>query len=191
MGFSVPTFATDRLILRAIQMSDVPSYQNYFIDYEVISQLSSAVPWPYPEDGVSYYLSSIVIPGQGKSRWDWGLFLKEKPQDLIGSIGLWRVGTPEHRGFWLGKTFWGKGLMTEAVWPIHDYAFDDLKFKTLILSNALGNTKSRRIKEKTGAVLIGTRPAKFVDESYNEAETWELTPKAWQDFKISKLRTNP
>lgn len=183
MNFAVPTFTTDRLILRELRISDVPAYEHYFVDYNVISQLSSAVPWPYPKGGVASYLASTVTPEQGKSRWDWGIFFKEKPEELIGSIGLWRVGTPEHRGFWLGKPFWGRGLMTEAVAPIHDYAFNGLGFKKLILSNALGNTKSRRIKEKTGAIFIGTRPAKFVNPGYTEAETWELVPTAWEAFK--------
>ena len=73
--------------------------------------------------------------------------------------------------------------MTEAVEPLMDYAFDHLGFDTLIFSNALGNTKSRRIKEKTGARLIGTRPAKFVSQDYTEAETWELTKEDWKGFR--------
>ena len=58
--------------------------------------------------------------------------------------------------------------MTEAVFPITDYAFDVLGFETLFFSNALGNEKSRRVKEKTGARLLRTEPAKFVNPSYAE-----------------------
>ena len=187
MKFEVPTFTTDRLILRGLQSSDGDSYHCHFVDYEVISQLSSAVPWPYPADGVSSYLNLVVLPEQGISRWDWALLLKSNPNEVIGSIGLWRTGLPEHRGFWLGKAFWGMGLMTEAVRPVNDYAFEVLMFETLVLSNALGNVRSRRIKEKTGARLVGVRPAKFVNTSIAEAETWELTSQAWRDFKQSEL----
>jgi [ribosomal protein S5]-alanine N-acetyltransferase len=175
-----------RLILRGLEVSDIPSYERHFVDYDVISQLSSVVPWPYPKDGVAQFMSAVVWPQQGQTRWDWGLFLKHNPSELIGSIGLWREGVPENRGFWLGKSFWGQGLMAEAVGPIHDFAFDDLGFEKLIFSNALGNIRSRRIKEKTGATFIGTRPAKFVNSDYSEAETWELTAKAWRDFKGEK-----
>jgi RimJ/RimL family protein N-acetyltransferase len=41
--------------------------------------------------------------------------------------------------------------MTEAVFPIIDYAFDILGFERLFSSHALGDEKSRRVKEKTGA----------------------------------------
>ena len=69
--------------------------------------------------------------------------------------------------------------MTEAVATNNDYAFQELGFETFIFSNAVGNLKSRRIKEKTGAIFTGTRPMKFVDPSYQEAETWELSRENW------------
>ena len=188
MKFEVPTFETDRLILRAMRISDAPSYQRYFNDFEVISQLSATCPWPYPADGAIRFLSSVVFPNQGQGRWDWGIFLKSASEELVGSIGLWRTGLPQNRGFWLGRPFWGQGFMTEAVSPINDYAFTDLGFEKLIFSNALGNSKSRRIKEKTGAAFLGTRPAKFVNRNYIEAETWELSRESWLALKA---RVNP
>lgn len=69
--------------------------------------------------------------------------------------------------------------MTEANFPIIRYAFDVLGFEKLILSNALGNLRSRKIKERSGAVLIGTREFRFVDPQYTQSEIWELTPKNW------------
>lgn len=177
---SVPTFETERLILRDITLKDAPSYQKNFCDYAVISQLSSVVPWPYPDNGAESYIQSVVFPQQGKDFWFWGIFLKKNPNEMIGGVNLWRKGSPENRGFWLGKSYWGHGYMTEAVQPVMDYAFDRLGFEKLIFSNALGNTRSRRIKEKTGARLIGTRPARFVNPEYVGAETWELTREEWK-----------
>ncbi len=182
---SVPKFETKRLILREITLEDAPSYQKNFNDHAVISQLAAKVPWPYPENGAEEFIRTFILPQQGKGRWFWGIFLSENPKEIIGGIDLWRAGTPENRGFWLGKNFWGRGLMTEAVEPILDYAFDHLGFETLVFSNALGNTKSRRVKEKTGARLIGTRPEKFVNPEYSEAETWELTKKEWRQFRLN------
>lgn len=87
---------------------------------------------------------------------------------------MWREGRPENRGFWLGKPFWGKGYMTEAVAPVMDYAFNNFGFEKLVFANAVGNLKSRRVKEKTGAKLIDVKPAKFVNPEYTEHEIWEL-----------------
>lgn len=183
----VPVFETERLILKAVSESDIPAYERHFVDYEVIRHLSGA-PWPYPDGGVKDYLDKEVFSRTADTqRWIWGLFLKSKPDELIGTIDLWRAGRPENRGFWLGRKFWGLGLMSEAVVPVTNHAFDVLGFETLIFNNALGNDRSRRIKEKTGARLLRTEPAKFVDPAYKEKEVWELTKQNWNSFKKSGL----
>lgn len=176
----LPIFETKRLILRGVTESDAPSWQKHFVDYEVIRNLSSLVPWPYPENGVLSFMKNVIFPHQGIDRWVWGIFLKENPNELIGAVDLWREGKPEHRGFWLARKYWGQGLMTEAVEPIMDYAFDELGFEVLVFANAVGNIGSRRIKEKTGARLLGVEPAKFVDPKFTEHELWELRKENWK-----------
>lgn len=178
----IPHFETPRLHLRGVRDTDIPAYERHFVDYEVISELSAKVPWPFPAGGVAAFLSENIFPRQALDRWLWGIFLKSQPEELIGAIELWREGSPENRGFWLGRRFWGQGLMTEAVVPITSYAFNELGFEKLTLTNAAGNFRSRRVKEKTGALLIGRAPAPFVNPQYTEHEIWELTKEAWLRF---------
>jgi [ribosomal protein S5]-alanine N-acetyltransferase len=182
----LPVFTTERLILRGVTESDASAYEKHFVDYEVINQLASVVPWPYPAGGVPDYICHQIVPRQGDDRWVWGILLKEQPGEIIGVVDLWRTGTPENRGFWLGRKYWGKGIMTEAVFPIMDYAFDVLDFERLLFSNALGNEKSRRVKEKTGASFLRTEPAKFVNPAYTQREIWELTRDQWREFKFQQ-----
>lgn len=181
----IPRYKTERLILQMVTLRDVPSYTKHFVDYEVIGNLSRTAPWPYPKNGVEEYIKTVIIPYQGISRWTWGIFLQDSPGELIGCVDLWKDGRPEHRGFWLGKRFWGKGIMTEAVYPIIDFAFDSLGFEDLIFSNAAGNIGSRRIKEKTGCELITIKPAAFVDPKWTKQELWKLTSRNWSRHKLS------
>lgn len=167
---AIPTLNTQHLLLKGITLEHALSYQKHFVDYEVIRHLSTAVPWPYPENGIIDFINNFILPKQDKNRWFWGLFLKSNSNELIGGIDLWRDGIPENRGFWLGKQFWNRGIMTEATTAVNDYAFDSLAFEKLIFSNALGNQASRRVKEKTGAKFIRTEPALFVDPQYTERE---------------------
>ena len=176
---AIPTFETDRLLLVPVSLADVASYQKYFVDYEVIRHLAAQVPWPYPVDGVAEYFKNVLLPPQGTGRWSWGIRLKSSPHEVIGCVDLWRKGEPENRGFWLGRKFWGAGYMTESVTPVMDYAFDCLGFEKLVFTNALGNLRSRRVKEKTGARLIEVRPASFVDPQYTQHEIWELAKPDW------------
>lgn len=176
---AVPELETERLWLREVTPEHIPAYERHFVDYEVISHLSAAAPWPYPKNGVREFLEQFVFPRQGKDRWVWGIFLKTAPRELVGAVDIWRDGNPEHRGFWLARAHWGKGLMTEAVRPVTDYAFNTLVFDKLVFTNALGNVRSRRIKEKTGARLVSVAPAQFVNPDLTEQEIWELTRLEW------------
>jgi RimJ/RimL family protein N-acetyltransferase len=180
---SIPTLETPRLILRGVTEADAPAYQKHFADWEIIGQLGTAVPWPYPADGARDFICSRILPEQGKQSWLWGLFLKERPRELIGVVHLWRRGCPEHRGFWLGRPFWGLGYMTEAVEAVMDCAFGQLGFEVLTFANALGNARSRRVKEKTGARLVRVEPRKYVNPDYCETEIWELTKAEWEMWK--------
>ncbi|HBR96755.1 MAG TPA: N-acetyltransferase [Gammaproteobacteria bacterium] len=175
----IPTLTTHRLVLVPVTEQDIPAYKKHFVDYNIIRHLARAVPWPYPADGVESFLKAEIFPHQGKDRWLWGIHLGPDPKELIGAIELWREGKPENRGFWLSKAYWNQGIMTEAVAPINDYAFDALGFEKLVFSNAKGNAPSRRIKEKTGAQYLRTEQAEFVDPAYTEHEIWELTKEAW------------
>jgi RimJ/RimL family protein N-acetyltransferase len=179
----LPTFTTQRLILREVTLGDIPAYKKHFVNYEVIKHLAATVPWPFPDDGVESFLQQKVIPNQGNDRWVWGLYRKIQPDELIGAVDLWREGKPQHRGFWLGEAYWGQGFMTEAVAPITEYAFTQLCFEELVFDNAKGNRGSRRIKEKTGATYLRTEPASFVAPSYSEREVWLLTKAAWQKHR--------
>lgn len=186
----VASFETKRLILNPLSPGDIPSYETHFVDYEVIRYLSAVVPWPYPRNGVREFFQKVLLPRQGISRWSWGLFLKESPTEVIDCIELWRPGTPENRGFWLARQLWGRGLMSEAVQPVLGFAFKDLAFDRLVFTNAVGNERSRRIKEKTGARLIDVRPAKFVDPLYSEHQIWELTKSEWTLGQPSAVLAN-
>ena len=173
----IAALTTARLILRGLTAADIPAMQKNFADYEIISHLAARVPWPYPEGGARDFIEGL-LPVQGKNRWVWGLFLKTAPEETIGNVDL-RRGEGENRGFWLARRFWGQGLMTEACDAVTDYAFGALGFERLILCNAVGNIRSRRIKEKAGATFLHVEPASFVDPALTTHEVWELNRKTW------------
>jgi RimJ/RimL family protein N-acetyltransferase len=180
-----PTFETPRLLLREICAADIPAYEKQFIDYEVVKYLTAQVPWPYPAGGIKDYLEQQIFPVLGKSRWSWAINLKEDPDQLIGMIELFIPGSPQHRGLWLGRSFWGQGYMTEAVAPVNDFAFNELRLKRLIFDNAVTNRRSARIKEKTGARFLERKPASFVDPTVTEIEYYELTKADWKRVQAS------
>ena len=185
-GNPLPVFKTNRLFLRGLRLSDAENYEKHFACYEIMQYLRHTAPHPYPKGGAEDWLKSLILPEQGTNRWAWGLFLKENPKELIGCIELRRKGSPGNRGFWLATEYQGKGLMTEACRPVLDYAFEELGFDKLIFDNAVENTASRRVKEKTACRFIELRPQKFINPKFTESEIWELTKKRWLEFRNKK-----
>ncbi len=84
----------------------------------------------------------------------------------------------DQRGFWLDPDFQGRGLMIEAAQRVTAFAFRDLGWPHLWLSNAEKNRASARIKEKQGARLIGFEPTRSV-EGEGKRMVWLLERKAW------------
>ena len=53
-------------------------------------------------------------------------------------------------GFWLGKPFWGQGIIPEAAHEMLRHAFEDLGMTKVWCGYYDGNTKSKRVQEKCG-----------------------------------------
>ena len=53
-------------------------------------------------------------------------------------------------GYWLGKPYWGRGMMPEAVREMLRHAFEDLGMRCVWIGYYEGNDKSRRVQEKCG-----------------------------------------
>ena len=53
-------------------------------------------------------------------------------------------------GYWLGKPFWGQGIMPEAAREIIRHGFEDIGMTKIWVGYYEGNTKSKRVQEKVG-----------------------------------------
>lgn len=175
-----PVLHTPRLVLRALRSKDAPVIQRRFPRWEVVRWLDAKIPWPYPPDGASTFVASCLQEMAHGDKSHWAIVPKTGPADLIGIIGLWPDDgiNRDQRGFWLDPEFQGRGLMTEAADRVTDYAFRALGWPHLWLSNAQGNTASRRIKEKQGARLVDLRICKFVGGETSQM-IWRLSRDDW------------
>ncbi len=180
-----PTLDTERLILRPLCMEDAEQIQEKFNNWNVIKIIGGGVPWPYPDDGAITFLESILPKMEAGETYGWAITLKSHPEELIGQMAYRHITEQQdHRSFWLGEPYWGKGYMTEAIEAVQDFIFFDLGVEKIIVKNSKSNEASRRIKEKTGARLIGEAKSDYHEGPQIE-EIWEVTKENW-----SKVRTN-
>lgn len=59
-------------------------------------------------------------------------------------------------GYWIGKDFWGQGLIPEAARELIRHGFEDLNMNIIWCGYYDGNIKSKRVQEKVGFVYHHT-----------------------------------
>jgi [ribosomal protein S5]-alanine N-acetyltransferase len=85
----------------------------------------------------------------------------KKTGDLLGGCQLSNVrqGVAQSAaslGYWMGKRFAGKGLMTDAVTTLVRHAFDRMGFHRIEAACLPSNNASRRVLTKVGFTAEGT-----------------------------------
>ena len=142
---------TERLILRPWSEQDAEALYRYARDPEV----GTPAGWPAHtsvENSLQIIQTVLAKPEV------YAVCLKDGSP--IGSIGLHLNGSTDmterddecELGYWLGKPFWGQGLITEAAWELLRHAFEDLKMAAVWCGYYDGNQKSARVQEKLGFV---------------------------------------
>jgi len=174
-----PVLKSQRLVLRPLRLADAPAAQRHFPRWEIVRWLNAIVPWPYPDNGAESYFREALEQGARGERFLWAICLKDAPDDLIGIIELRPDdGSRDQRGFWLATELQGKGLMTEAANLVTEYAFTELGWPHLWLTNASANIASRRVKERQGAQLVETKEVRYVSGG-GPGEIWLLKREDW------------
>ncbi|WP_299809981.1 GNAT family N-acetyltransferase [Tardiphaga sp.] len=181
----IPTLETRRLILRPLEERDASAIQQLFPQWQIVRWLTASVPWPYPSDGATRNMGETLEQLRRGEKYFWAITLKGS-DELRGRIDLWPFDgqTRDMRGFWLDPKLQGLGLMTEAANAVTAYAFEELKWPFLYLTNAAANRASARVKEKQGAVEIAREPFSYVSGD-GSRQIWLLTHEAWLTRKAA------
>jgi [ribosomal protein S5]-alanine N-acetyltransferase len=180
-----PTLETPRLLLLPTALADAEEVQRIFPQWEIVKYLNAIVPWPFPPDATHTHYRDELLPAVERgNRWVWSLRLKSTPEQIIGSISLYR-GEENNRGFWLVPEHQRQGLMTEACDAVTDFWFNTLKMPVLRVPKAIPNIGSRRISQKQGMRLVRTEERDFVSGRYL-AEIWEITAQEWNAQRVER-----
>ena len=108
----------------------------------------------------------------------------------VGSVGLKEPDVrfddlPEEAlqlevGYWLGREYWGRGLIPEAVHALLHHGFEDLGCAVIWCAHYDFNTQSRRVIEKSGFVYQMTKETTNLLGETHKTLFYALTKEAWQ-----------
>ena len=164
------TFTTDRLLLRPWTEADAEDLYRYAKD----PQVGPAAGWPVHtsvENSREIIKNVLLEPGtyavclkeDGKAIGSIGLMeprceadKKERDVEMLKEKADHTSGADEKKsekekglevGFWIGRPFWGRGYIPEAVCCLQAYAFETLGCDVLWCGYYDGNEKSKRTQE--------------------------------------------
>ena len=147
---------THRLILRRFRIEDAKDmFENWASDPEVTRFLT----WP-AHTGIE--VSEAVLNGWIARYGDGGFFnwaieWKENGR-VIGNIAAVSVvdqlETAEI-GYCMGRAYWGRGIMPEALRAVTDYLFDAAGVNRVTACHDANNPKSGRVMQKAGMKFEG------------------------------------
>lgn len=142
---------TERLILRPWQESDAEALYRYASDPD-IGPVAGWAPHTSVENSLEIIRTVFSAPET------YAVVLKDTGEP-VGCCGIMfsnslhtatmKPGEAEI-GYWIGKPFWGRGFIPEAVKALIARCFDQLGLESVWCGYYDGNHKSKRVCEKCG-----------------------------------------
>ena len=145
-----PRIETERLLLREIQIDDVNLIFDCWMQDEDVSRYmcwKASSDIEEAKEFVNYELNQI-----DNNQWKrWIIVLKE----TLDVIGTCLVYFNEDENNWdisynLGKKYWGKGYISEAMKTVMNYAINELGMTECIAAHANENPVSGKVITKLG-----------------------------------------
>ena len=164
---------TDRLLLRPFTLDDAEGLYAYASHPEV----GPPAGWR-PHRSVEesrQVIENIFVPSDALA------VLRKSDGRLIGSAGFvdrhrTELGTPsEEIGYSLAQEYWGRGLMTEALRAMLEFAFVRLHLNRVEAMFDVRNRASGRVMEKCGMRREGLLRQKLYNKGeYVDVEIWAI-----------------
>lgn len=149
---------TDRLILRRYVIEDADAmYKNWASDSEVTKFLT----WQ-PHSSVDVSRSIIenwLKEYSDKKYYQWAIVLKDNGNEPIGDISVVHMKediSMVHIGYCLGRAWWRRGIMSEALKAVMDFMFDTVEVNRVESRHDPMNPNSGKVMQKCGMKYEGT-----------------------------------
>lgn len=143
---------TQRLVLRALSPDDVEAV--FALRSDPIAMRYVPRPLATSLDEAATHIAKILEEQRANNCLQWAITLKGDPR-MIGIIGFWRIQKEHYRGelgYMLAPSFWGAGLITEAIGPVVDHGSKAMGFHSIEAIVDPNNPASMKVLEKNGFV---------------------------------------
>ena len=181
---TLPVITTERVVLRWISEDDIDGLYEIFSDPQVMRYWSSP-PIDNREAAVELQ-RDIAASNEKNTMLKWGLALRES-NAVIGTATLFHLNLDNGRaeiGYAMGRAYWGKGYMNEALQALVSHAFEVMNLRRLEADVDPRNTASIRTLERLGFQREGFLRERWnVDGEIQDALFYGLLRHEWKPAK--------
>lgn len=151
---------TERLTLRALQLSDAARFSEFANDYE-ISKMTGSIPHPFPL--ITAEVKVMMMLSQKRRHLSHPYAITRDSDDLMGIADIFRRGSDAdwELGYWVARPFWGKGYVVEAMRALMHDAQATMGVSHFIANTWHDNPGSMRVLEKLGFEPTGPNGKHF------------------------------
>jgi RimJ/RimL family protein N-acetyltransferase len=140
-----------RCLIRPWARGDVPTLPRHANNYNIWIQVRDRFPHPYTGEHARQWVEAAAAEQPQTN------FAIDVHGEAVGGIGL-ILGTDVDRvsaelGYWIGESYWNRGIVTEAVRAFSDRAFETYDLTRVFAIPFVRNAASRRVLEKAGFEL--------------------------------------
>jgi ribosomal-protein-alanine N-acetyltransferase len=144
-----------RICLRRIRKADAHDIYRLARNREITR--FTFIPRPYTLDNAEQFIKLTHKGWRTRRAYRFGIEDRETRR-IIGIVGLEAINYRHKNveiGYWLGRPYWGKGLMTEAICLALRVPFKELRMKRVFACVFPDNTSSIRLLERIGFTFEG------------------------------------
>jgi ribosomal-protein-alanine N-acetyltransferase len=171
-----------RITLRKLRRSDALDMQKV-INHKDIAKWTILIPYPYALDEARRFISECLQHYSKKTAYPLAITLNETGK-VIGLIGLNEINAGDKHaelGYWLGKQYWNRGITTEAIGLICNFAFKELKLHKVFAMTFEQNAASHKVLQKNGFKLEGKlREEYYIYRRWHNMLYWGLLSKEFK-----------
>ncbi len=173
-----PVLATERLVLRAPQESDIEQLV-MLADNRHVAEMLARMPHPYGEAEAQAFLAMAAAPKSGVAY----ALTTAGTGAFVGCAGLNATDRGLELGYWIGEPYWRRGYATEAAHALVDLAFTRSTIQVLHASCRVINPASRRVIHKCGFQYAGQGMLNSIVAGQVPVERYRLDRKTWTSLR--------
>ena len=146
---------TERFLLRAPALGDAGRVTAQISERDVMWNLGRA-PLPYHKSDAEVWIKKCENDRAKGS--EYAFVITNIEDGVIGAVGFNRaIGDVWELGYWIGKSWWGKGVATEVSRALLEWADTEFGITTFVAGHFKDNPASGRVLEKLGFEPVGEK----------------------------------